>query len=323
MDGFQVARDRWEELITGDDGLGPLDSSSISLDADEIGTALPAAIDDLYISGFERVIDGPFGTVGRAGPTVIKSVGGNLQTWTGFMEFDQADILDLEASGLWSRVVLHEMAHVLGFGTLWELNGVYDGEDTGSDVFRGPAANAEWDALGCTGVLPVELDGGEGTAGGHWDEECLVDEIMTGTFFGNGPSYLSRLTVAAFADIGYTVDLDAADAFDITLLGTCGSYCPGARRNLRRAGKKRTPISEDGLKRIYNDAYETLKEKRRNPPASIPEDHIFVGGNIITIWIRDDDGELKERTVTWTETEAFVEQEKLKEESESDNVFDH
>ena len=35
------------------------------------------------------------------------------------MSFDTADLARMEADGSLTDVILHEMGHVLGFGTLW------------------------------------------------------------------------------------------------------------------------------------------------------------------------------------------------------------
>jgi hypothetical protein len=61
------------------------------------------------------------------------------------------------------------------------------------------------------GPVPLENDGGAGTAGSHWDEtdfapngQPMSNELMTG-YLGFGDTYLSDTTVAALADLGYTV----------------------------------------------------------------------------------------------------------------------
>lgn len=49
---------------------------------------------------------------------------------------------------------------------------------------------------------PVETEGGSGTAGGHWDEDCLTTELMTG--WADSVMSASRLTAATLDDLGYT-----------------------------------------------------------------------------------------------------------------------
>jgi hypothetical protein len=53
--------------------------------------------------------------------------------------------------------------------------------------------------------IPVEDNGGSGTAGSHWDEEALTNELMTGYINTNG-NYLSKFSVMSLADLGYHVN---------------------------------------------------------------------------------------------------------------------
>ena len=115
--------------------------------------------------------------------------------------------------------VLHEMLHSIGFGTNWRQLGLTEGSVRGGDmVFTGENAiiayNAELadiaagDPNSLNGV-PVETDGGPGTAGGHWDEETFENELMSG--FIDDPNYISGMTVAALEDMGYDTVWDASD----------------------------------------------------------------------------------------------------------------
>ncbi len=96
-----------------------------------------------------------------------------------------------------------EMAHVIGFGTLWAANGVYQygsGQYTGQnalEAYRVESGNAD------ASYVPIELDGGNGTANSHWDESIGRSELMTGWFDSN--TYISQTTIASFADIGYAL----------------------------------------------------------------------------------------------------------------------
>jgi len=153
----------------------------------------------------------------------------------GAMTFDIADAPKLVGDGFFDDVIRHEMAHVLGFGTLWTNNRVYL-EDSGKS--KGSFALATYQLEdhqpGATWV-PIELEGGSGTANGHWNEAIngtaltgIVDgqgrdmkfELMTGWL--NVPTYTSRTTAASFYDIGYTVNLSAVPepaALALWLLG--------------------------------------------------------------------------------------------------------
>jgi len=63
--------------------------------------------------------------------------------------------------------------------------------------------------------VPLETNGGTGTAGGHWDEFLFDKEIMTG--FVDTGSYVSEMTIAALEDMGYdTVFDNPYNATDLT-----------------------------------------------------------------------------------------------------------
>ena len=140
--------------------------------------------------------------LGQAGPTSVRTA--NSLPATAEMTFD---IVDVNAMGLatFAEVVLHEMSHSLGFGSIWgRLGLVTDG------LFTGENAVAEYLDLGGSGSgIPVEQDGGAGTAGSHWDEETFVNELMTG-YINNGDNPFSKMSAASFADLGYTITPDYA-----------------------------------------------------------------------------------------------------------------
>ncbi len=171
-------------------------------------------LEGLVIDAAVEPIDGPEGTLGQAGPTVLRP-GAELPV-KGIMQFDEADILRLEQEGSFADVILHEMAHVLGFGTLWARQGLIAGSGTMDPRFTGEGAAREYAAISDEdgAAVPVANTGGAGTREGHWRELVFGDELLTGFLSGeNRP--LSRMSVASFADLGYEVDLEAADAFDL------------------------------------------------------------------------------------------------------------
>jgi Leishmanolysin/Bacterial Ig-like domain (group 1)/Bacterial Ig-like domain (group 2) len=221
---FTDARARWQSLITGD-----LDDVVLNADAGDCGTDSPAIqnrpVDDLLLLVTVEAIDGPGGVLGSAGPCFIR-IPGNLPVM-GAMRFDKADLEDIEASGLLSTVILHEMGHVLGFGTLWDTFLVDSSLTTDGQViegadphFTGPRALTAFDLIGgstyARGKVPVEDEGGEGTADSHWRESVFGNELMTG-FVSDGHNPLSRVTAASLADLGFLVDEAGADAFALPL----------------------------------------------------------------------------------------------------------
>lgn len=193
----------------------------------------------LKIDAKGEAIDGVGGTLGFAGPTTgIASGSGNyLYAKSGEMTFDLADLGALESGGSLLNVILHEMAHVMGIGTLWSSSGVGipgfqelyvagSGEYTGANALA--AYNAEFSQTGT--FVPVELGGGGGTANAHWNEvngggglTGITDSLgrdsskMLMTGWLNSGSFISDTTLGSFEDLGYNTSLSAVPESMFTL----------------------------------------------------------------------------------------------------------
>ena len=165
----------------------------------------------------------------------------------------------------------------LGIGTLWEENELQNDGDTGNDAQFGfdrtlagelPATTSDQTDLppinssmmpGAV-FVPIERDGGGGTANGHWNEvadnpavenssgfdsdpgdggpaatdllgRSLDDELMTG--FSSGDNYVSNTTILSLRDLGFnTIDpVFISEPSGIALLA--GSLLMLARRRRR------------------------------------------------------------------------------------------
>ena len=220
---FEAAALRWEEVVESDlpdvTFSSPYDFSSC---ADGAGTRSDP-IDDVLI--FVRVdsIDGPGGTLGRAGPCTVRydsEAGRYLTASSGRMTFDEADLDQLAADGDLEPVVLHEMGHVLGIGTLWGGSFHSLRADAGSNdpYYTGAAgrrgfSNVGGDAYAGTPV-PLANTGGSGTADSHWRESVFEDELMTGYLSGT-TNPLSEVTVRSLGDQYYAVDPATADSYQL------------------------------------------------------------------------------------------------------------
>lgn len=213
-----------ESIITGD-----VADAFVARPAGSCGAAYPPVsetVDDILIYLAIEPIDGPGGIAGAAGPCLIRS--GSSLPVLGGMRFDSADLTGIESAGLVDELLLHEAMHVLGFGTIWGTKGLIQdpsdpsrGGTAGNDTyFNGAQALAQFAALGggsYTGgnIVPVENNNavyGPGSLDGHWRESVFDKESMTPSLdLGTNP--LSILTVGQFEDLGYVVDLGAADPF--------------------------------------------------------------------------------------------------------------
>ncbi len=195
---IQQAVDRWEEIIVGD--LPNV-------------TYQGRVIDDLAIAFSSITIDGTGSVLGQATATAYRSDSG--LPYRGYVQLDTSDVTSMQNSGTLLSVLEHEIAHVLGFGVLWNGMGLLSGTRTSSPGFTGANAVAAYNAIFGTNVtsIPVEADGGSGTALAHWEESVLGNELMTGWFNTGQSNPLSRITIASLADLGYQVNLSAADTY--------------------------------------------------------------------------------------------------------------
>ncbi len=215
---FADAESRWESLVTGD--VPDLQANAPAGGCNGQLPAISELVDDLVIFVRLEPIDGPGNILGAAGPCFIRNPGDF--TVAGLMRFDTDDLADLEQAGVLSEVILHEMGHVLGIGTLWTLQGLLVnpalGMPPGVDPhFTGAGAIAAFDAAGGTGYVagekvPVEDTGGLGTADSHWRELVLGNELMTG-FIAAAGNPLSAITVRSLGDLGYVVNQGGSDPF--------------------------------------------------------------------------------------------------------------
>ncbi|HTT69256.1 MAG TPA: leishmanolysin-related zinc metalloendopeptidase [Gemmatimonadales bacterium] len=233
---------KWQRII-----YRPIQPITISEPAGTCAAGTPAinqTITNLLIQVKFDSIDGPNNILGEAGPCLVRANGTSAGlTAVGVIVLDTADVANLITNGLLNVVVLHEMSHVIGFGTLWgpptpqygifanclqDTSGVGNPQDT---YFSCAKARAAFDSIGGTSYtgaslsppggnkVPVENCGasspvgcGAGTVNSHWREPVFVNELMTG-YVNAGANPLSLITVAAQEDLGYSVNYDAADSF--------------------------------------------------------------------------------------------------------------
>jgi hypothetical protein len=201
---FKSAANRWSKVIVGD------------LPNVVIGGQV---IDDVLIEASGVAIDGPGGILGQAGPTHLRPATAGASAFLpakGRMQFDTSDLASMQANGTLNDVITHEMGHVLGIGTIWTAKGLLSGAGSTNPTFTGKNAKKEYGKLKGTGpaVVPVENQGGPGTANSHWRDTVFRNELMTG-FVAGPPNPLSRVTVGSLQDLGYKVDLTKAEPYTL------------------------------------------------------------------------------------------------------------
>ena len=212
---FSEAQAKWQGIISGDvpdvSGTIPARSCGNSFKTPTFN----GTIDDVLIDVLLQEIDGPGAVLGAAGPCLVRSA--DFLSLYGIMFFDVADLDRLEQLGFFDEVVIHEMGHVLGFGTLWEFGRDLLEGGAPDPRFTGPLAIAAYDDLHGEGTVPVEGDqGGPGTLFGHWDEATFFNELMTGFLNSSAEANpLSDLSVASMGDLGYVVNLGTGDPYKL------------------------------------------------------------------------------------------------------------
>ena len=229
---IRAAADVWESVITTGQPFRIIINSAWECEDDD-PSAFGDYIDDIRIDIRLKRIDGVSGTVAVAG-RCVRRIGG--LPLIGDVTLDTADLGRLGTTGL-RRVAVHEIAHALGFGTSVQWYGLlrdsaedYLEDNPGATTlpdthFVGSAAVSAFDELldGATydgKKVPVENDTQEYGAGGldgHWRETVFDSELMTASISTSAITSqpLSKVTIAAIADLGYSVDYTEADSYTL------------------------------------------------------------------------------------------------------------
>ena len=189
-------------------------------------------VDDHLFIAHVWPIDGPGGTLASAGFCEQREGSGGFPTVSRAV-FDAADIDVLVAEGMLADVAFHELAHGLGFigGHLESLGLIGDGTDP---HFTGSGARAAFNAAGgasYTGArVPIEPDHD------HWRESVFDVEVMTPLIERGVPQPVSAITLRAFADLGYSVNVGLASSYTL----------PGPRPPLAARGQPRRVFDLSG-----------------------------------------------------------------------------
>lgn len=227
---IEAAVVRWERLMAS--GL-PDAVVRGTADCGEGSPSLDETVDDLVV--YVRFVD--LDALAESGPCLVRRDGGLPITGTIWLD-GPIRVRQLHPAVLES-LVMHELAHVLGFGSLWKERGLLrDGSIEGGDDphFVGALARPWFEAMGGTGYegakIPVDDSGVRGTADTHWRLFPFEEELMTPIiFYPDNP--LSRVTAAAMADLGYDIDIEGVEPWLLPLARSAVSRSvsvPGRRR---------------------------------------------------------------------------------------------
>ena len=208
-DAAQAAADRWETVITG--ALTPVN------DGGRIIQGILVNFRAGLLGG--QTSDGSGGTLANATPTAFRPATGPSANLP-YRADVGVDMADATSSQL-VTILTHELGHALGFTSVSRLLNLISGASyVGANALR--EYKNTFDAAATS--VPLETIGGSGTAGAHWAEATFGSELLTG-FLNPGINPLTRLTVGAFQDMGYSVNYAAADDY-LPPSGTLGYAQP-------------------------------------------------------------------------------------------------
>lgn len=215
QDAFACAAARLRAVIRS--SLVPVPFTNENISDCVNGQVLNETVPGLLILAIVEPIDGPGQVLGSAGPCYLRNSG--LLPVVGRMRFDSADLQQLLDEGSLSSVILHEMLHVVGVGTIWDPSLLNLNAGIGATPrFTGPLARLacveeHGGATACANWVPLEncldlnpqLGCGIGTINSHWKESVFGNELMTG-YLDAIANPFSTMSMMALADMGYGVD---------------------------------------------------------------------------------------------------------------------
>ncbi len=215
----QAARDAvnqaarfWEGVITGRSSITQSNTLNVTLDGQNL----------VYQDGTPDT-----STLALSGPTLTVDGSNNLVITKGASTLNLRDLSQFNSNPSYLQTIMtHELAHVFGFGTIWQP--ITFNRTDGTSFSAGKTlidrtsstylANtyAGWaygDLLGTRTPTAVPI---EPQIFAHWDETRFGSELLTPYAEAPGaPSPLSSLTLAALRDLGWNINMGAAQPYSL------------------------------------------------------------------------------------------------------------
>ena len=173
-------------------------------------------IDDMVITVIGAGVDGPGGVLAFAGPRAFRGPQPDGKPGLPYSGEITLDLVDSVASRGFVDVVVHEIGHVMGIGTIWDQ--FLSGSGSPGVSYIGENGVEEYGRLFNTNFSSVPV---QPQVEGHWDPIRLANELMNPYSAGGfelpadaDPLLrFSRLTIGALEDFGYEVNYAAADTY--------------------------------------------------------------------------------------------------------------
>jgi hypothetical protein len=129
-----------------------------------------------------------------------------------------ADVALNESTSRAEEIALHEIAHVLGFGTQWASKNLIETQ-FGVPVYTGRAALAMYRFAvdSAAQSIPLQPDAADAQVSSHWSSSWAavndqIFDVMSAQLSQNETGrFISTVTVGAINDLGYQVNYSQAD----------------------------------------------------------------------------------------------------------------
>uniref|UniRef100_A0A6C0FA56 Uncharacterized protein n=1 Tax=viral metagenome TaxID=1070528 RepID=A0A6C0FA56_9ZZZZ len=224
---------KWDSLVTQNERFTNTYTIDVSFSIASLGNGILGGAQVLTAYYFDTY------TFGNS-----YTANGNIKMNESYMSYLRTSIRSDNQSALY-HVLLHEIGHILGIGTYWNMNGSpvssYSDNGVTKYYYTGENALREYKSyipeISHTIIgLPIEDNGGSGTQNVHPEEgkegtassdnryingyfhPGLDNELMSGwmeSFPSSTP--LSRISLGFLEDMGFGVDYNQVDNFEINL----------------------------------------------------------------------------------------------------------
>jgi hypothetical protein len=288
---IRKAAARIESVIVGD----LPDQTNVNLPDDlypACSNDLPTTIDDMWLCASVDVL--PEFVDGRGGYDRVRL--DSFLPFAGFITISEA------APNPPLAVIIHEIMHAIGFGTIWNELGLTSEDDTCAYSSTSAAA-AEYRSISGCAVANLPLNQSRsGGCSGHFMENCFIHELMTPTYFinsdGSVPYQFSRVSVAALQDLGYTVNFNAADEY--TAANMDASCVCNKQQQQQSPKSKIPPLSDELREKAIKYGQEFLQDKhnrrqiRLQTMPSLKDEELargeyYVGDRVLFLIVREKD----------------------------------
>ena len=228
---FEMAARHWEEIIAADvEDVDLFVRYPFNSYIDWFGARVIVnrQIDDvlIFVNRGRVIPGGRSGAAASSEQGVVRESGSGLPCFGLIRMYE--NVLDAEsiATGKTYSIFLHEIAHVLGFGLIWERKDLLfnpsenqAGLDTYFGGLRAIDAFNRSGGTGYTGLkVPVENSIEVNASSGrdaHWRLSVFGDELMTYVYRRGDQRPLSEITIQSLADLGYEVNASRAEPYSL------------------------------------------------------------------------------------------------------------